>query len=405
MCKVERIGLPAPDNCLGCSACVAACARGALNLEQDERGFYRPSVDDGLCVGCGACSRACPVVGSPTSRRRPLKTMAAWDKDRARRLAATSGGMFMLLADAFVSQGGWVCGAAMNENMIVEHIVSNDINVIVKMRGSKYVQIRIDAALSDCLDLLKRGERVLFSGTSCQVDAMRRLARGRLSANLMTVDVLCHGAPSPRVWGDYVSYREREAGSKAVSSRFRKKDPSWTVFSLEMLFENGDRRSWCTVDDYYLRAFLGDYITQNACHSCPYTGTDRLSDITLADFWGYVSESCADRNTEDGISLVLVNSDAGMGLLKSVDGVHLIDKELGEAVKGNPPLRTVFPANGRSDEFWADYEKGGFDSVLDEYLGPRASSKKHQLSLWFNDHAYFFPGPLRRALVSARGGK
>lgn len=199
MCKVERIGLPAPDNCLGCSACVAACARGALNLEQDERGFYRPSVDDGLCVGCGACSRACPVVGSPTSRRRPLKTMAAWDKDRARRLAATSGGMFMLLADAFVSQGGWVCGAAMNENMIVEHIVSNDINVIVKMRGSKYVQSRIDAALSDCLDLLKRGERVLFSGTSCQVDAMRRLARGRLSANLMTVDVLCHGAPSPRV--------------------------------------------------------------------------------------------------------------------------------------------------------------------------------------------------------------
>ena len=147
-------------------------------------------------------------------------------------------------------------------------------------------------------------------------------------------------------------------------ARFRKKDPSWTVFSLEMLFENGDRRSWCTVDDYYLRAFLGDYITQNACHSCLYTGTDRLSDITLADFWGYVSESRADRNTEDGISLVLVNSDAGMGLLKSVDGVHLIDKELGEAVKGNPPLRTVFPANGRSDEFWADYEKGGFDSVL-----------------------------------------
>ncbi len=405
MANVEGIGLPPSDGCLGCSACVGACGKGALSFAQDERGFYRPVLDEGLCVSCGACSRACPVSGEKTPRTEPRSTYAAWDTDGGSRSVATSGGMFMLLSRAFVAQGGWVCGAVMNPDMVVEHVVSNDLGEIGRMRGSKYVQSRIDTALRECLALLRRGETVLFTGTSCQVDAMRRLARGKLSDNLVLVDVLCHGAPSPKVWQDYVAYREREAGSRAVSARFRKKEPSWTVFSLEMGFEDGGAGTWCTVDDYYLRAFLGDYITQRACHSCPYSGTNRLSDITLADFWGYVSETRADRNTEKGISLVLVNSEAGERLLGSLDGVHLVDKKLSEAVKGNSPLRTAFPANRREDEFWADYEAGGFDAVIGEYLGPRSFSKKHQLSLWFNDHAYMFPGPLRKALVSARGRK
>lgn len=405
MASVEDIGLPSSAACLGCSACIATCGKRALTLVQDGRGFYRPELDADLCFRCGACSKVCPVSGEPTPRREPQATFAAWDRDSVSRKTATSGGMFMLLARAFIEQGGWVCGAVMSDAMVVEHLVSNDIEVVERMRGSKYVQSSVGSALSECLSLLRRGERVLFSGTSCQVDAMRRLAKGRLSDGLVLVDVLCHGAPSPRVWGDYVAYREREVGCKAVGARFRKKEPSWTVFSMEMEFEGGCKSSWCTVEDYYLRAFLGDYITQGACHSCSYIGTDRLSDITLADFWGYVSESRAERNTEEGISLVLVNSEAGEALLHCLDGVQLVDKALGEAVKGNPPLRSTFPANRRAEEFWGDYEAHGFDTVVGEYLGPRASSRKHELSLWFNDHAYMFPAPLRRALIRVRGEK
>lgn len=403
MADTESIGLASPNECFGCSACIAACGKGALRINGDERGFYRPVLDESLCVKCGACAKACPAVGEPTPRSEPIRTLAAWDSNHSARLSATSGGVFMLLAQEFVAQGGWVCGAIMNADLEVGHVVTNDIDVIQKMRGSKYVQSRVDEALRDCLKLLSNGEKVLFSGTGCQVDAMRRLARGKLSERLVLVDVLCHGAPSPRVWYDYVSFRARETGSKPVAARFRKKEPSWTVFSLEMDFQNGQRKSWCTVEDYYLRAFLGDYISQVACHSCPYTRTDRVSDVTLADFWGYVSDTWADRNTEEGISLVLVNSGKGNALLESSGSVHLIDKPLAEAVKGNPPLRAAFPANRSEEDFWGAYETGGFNAVVEDYLGPRRFSFKHRISLWFNDHAYLIPRGLRQALIEARG--
>lgn len=397
-----QIVLAAPARCTGCGACYASCGLGAISMITDFRGFYRPRVDVEKCVSCGSCVRACPVVGDATGRAEPLVTLAAWDRDSDNRAESTSGGAFMLIADSVLARGGWVCGAVMCQDMVVRHVVTRDRDVVEEMRGSKYVQSDVSGALAECLVHLRDGEEVLFTGVSCQVDAMRRVAGGRYADGLLLVDVLCHGAPSPRFWRAYLDYREREENDEIIGVRFRKKEPSWTVFSLELTFKTEHHhRAWCTVEDFYLRAFLGDYITQEACHSCLYIGTGRVSDVTLADFWGYVSETRKDRNTEEGISLVLANTPKGKAVIESLTGLYSIKKTLPEAVKGNGPLRAAFSANSKKEEFWSAFNAGGIEAVK-RYLSPVHFGVKHRLSLLFNDHAYLFPRPLRERLIRLR---
>lgn len=309
----------------------------------------------------------------------------------------------MALADSFLKRGGWVCGAVFDENMQVKHIVTRDRSLVESMRGSKYVQSKVGDAIAECVDLLRKGEEVLFTGVSCQVDAMRRSVDEKLSDRLLLADVLCHGAPSPVFWRAYLDWQETAEGSKVVSARFRKKTPSWTVFSMELKFDNGRTIESCTEEDLYLRAFLGDYITQEACHTCSYVGTSRVSDITLADFWGYVSETKEDRNTEEGISLVLINTEKGLSEIALLRGrTRFVEKTLVEAVKGNGPLKKPFSANEREREFWQDFEEGGVNAVKSKYLGRVEYSLKHRLSLLFNDNAYRVPAGLRKALIRMR---
>lgn len=309
----------------------------------------------------------------------------------------------MLLADFVLQRGGWVCGAVLDSSMTVRHIVTRDRNMVDAMRGSKYVQSEVACALGECLAHLRDGDEVFFTGTACQVDAMRSLAGNALSDRLLTADVLCHGAPSPAFWQAYLDYRGSCEGAVVTGARFRKKTPSWTVFSMELIFGSGVKRAWPCDEDLYLRAFLGDYITRDACHICPYTGTGRVSDVTLADFWGYVSESRKDRNTEKGISLVLANTSEGACAIEAIaKRTYIVEKPLSEAVRGNVPLRRPFKANPKAEEFWEAFDDGGVEAVRSTFLGKKKPSKKHLLSLWFNDHAYLLPTFVRRRVVNWR---
>lgn len=345
-------------------------------------------------------------MGEPSLRESADTALACWNKNPAQRKSATSGGAFGILADAVLDSGGYVCGAVLDKNLDVCHIVSNDKQAVSRMIGSKYSQSNAAEAIKECSARLAAGETVLFSGTPCQVDAMRRVAPEEYSDNLILVDVVCHGAPSPMFWKSYVAYREKEKSANAISARFRKKEPSWTVFSLEMRFSDGESGQWETTHDYYLRAFLGDYISQTSCETCPYVGTDRVSDITLGDFWGYVSDSFATRNTEQGISLVLLNSEKGERLFGAVaPELVVVKKDLQEAVSGNVPLRGNIPKNDKSEAFWDTFENEGMDGVIRKFLTPKQFGLKHQLSLAFNDKAYLIPRNLRMRLIRLRSSR
>lgn len=390
--------------CTGCAACYAACGFRALEMRPDSEGFLRPYVDKDKCVGCGACERSCPEIRPVGLHDAPSTVFACWDRDFARREAATSGGMFMRLADLAVDKGFWVCGAVLGENLSVHHVLTRDIETIKAMRGSKYVQSDVRDAMKDCLEVFRNGGGVLFSGTPCQVAAIRELAGEQYAGKLFTLDVLCHGAPSPRFWRDYLDYREEQVGDTVVGARFRKKTPSWTVFSLELTFETEHRsQAWCTVEDLYLRAFLGDYISRECCHSCRYVGIRRSGDITLADFWGYVSEDRATRNDEHGISLVMPNTAIGkQWFSEASDELVVVEKPLEEAIRGNVPLRRRIEANIKRSEFWHDYEKGGIEAVRNTYLAPIKRGFKHRANLYFNNHAYLVPRKIRKKLLKVR---
>lgn len=390
--------------CTGCAACFAACGFSALEMHPDQEGFLRPHVDRDRCVGCGACEKACPEMRPVGLHAAASTVFACWDRDPERREAATSGGMFMRLADLAMDKGFWVCGAVFGENLSVRHVLTRDVETIKEMRGSKYVQSDVRDAMKDCLEVFRNGGSVLFSGTPCQVAAIRELAGERYAGKLVTLDVLCHGAPSPRFWRDYLDYRERQVGDVAVGARFRKKTPSWTVYSLELTFEAEHRpQAWCTVEDLYLRAFLGDYISRECCHSCRYVGTKRPGDITLADFWGYISEDKAARNDERGISLVMPNTAIGEQFLSEVSGeLVVIEKPLEEAMRGNVPLRRKIEGNAKRSDFWHDYNRGGIEAVKNTYLLPIKRSFKHRASLYFNDHAYLVPRIIRKIMLAVR---
>lgn len=219
------------DQCTGCAACFASCGTKAISMVPDDEGFLRPVVDLGKCVGCGVCTSMCPEVNFVSRTVEPQAVYACWDREDERREQATSGGVFMLLADAVLKRGGWVCGAVLDESLSVRHVVTRDRSMVKRMRGSKYVQSDLGSALEDCVDRLRADELVLFTGTPCQIAAVRQIASRVHSGELLVVDMLCHGAPSPLFWRAYLSYREGEMADKVVDARFRKKQPSWTVFS------------------------------------------------------------------------------------------------------------------------------------------------------------------------------
>ena len=225
------IELASWDECTGCAACCAACSFDALSMHADNEGFLRPEIDCDTCITCGACVRACPMLGAGYAKREPDKVLACWDRNSEQREFATSGGVFGLLASGVLAEGGYVCGAVLGEDMAVRHVVTRDGDLMKRMKGSKYVQSDTADALVACAHLLKEGCTVLFVGTPCQVAAMRAIAPKGSEKRLYLVDVLCHGAPSPLFWKAYLEYREAEVRDEVIDARFRKKSPSWTVFS------------------------------------------------------------------------------------------------------------------------------------------------------------------------------
>lgn len=398
--------LAATSRCTGCAACMASCGNGAILMRSDDKGFLHPCVNLSKCTGCGKCSSTCPELNEAISPCSPASVYACWDTDFERRMQATSGGVFMRLAEFVLNQGGSVCGAIFDEGLAVHHVVTREHAVVEKMRGSKYVQSNVGLALEKCAELLRADEFVLFTGTPCQVAAMRQIAARIRTGRLLSVDVLCHGAPSPLFWESYLEYRESENGSKAMHAWFRKKTPSWTVFSLELDFKTEHRlHAWCTTEDLFLRAFLGDYISRSCCHSCRYVGPERVGDITLADFWGYISETRADRNDEKGISLVMLNTAEGEGAFSKIAAnLKIVHKTLEEAQRGNVPLRKAIPCNLRREEFWKAFYAGGIEAVRDDYLAPVKRSLKHRANLFLNDHAYLIPSRVRSRILGARDG-
>lgn len=274
------------SNCCGCSACVNRCPKQCISLHEDKEGFLYPHVSTENCIDCGLCEKVCHEIHH-FEEHYPTKVLAAINKDDEVRQASSSGGVFSLLAENIIKEGGVVFGARFDDNWQVKLDYSESKEGILNFRGSKYVQARIDTAYSDCECFLKENRLVLFSGTPCQIAGLKHFLRKEYD-NLLTVDFVCHGTPSPKVWKRYLDETIDAINRQIQSVRFRdKKDEGWKKFRLALEFENEGDTFTVSVpnsENAYMRAFLSNLDLRPSCHDCKAKSGRSGSDITLGDF-------------------------------------------------------------------------------------------------------------------------
>ena len=325
------MNLAAHNLCSGCAACYSACVRKAISMMTDEEGFAYPHVDESLCVNCGLCERVCPSL-HPKASREPLSVYAAKAKDDALRKESSSGGIFSLLARQIISDGGIVYGAAIRESdLSVCHCSAENEEELSWLRGSKYVQSDVGDTYGRVRSQLDAGRKVLFSGTPCQVAALRNFL-ARDYDNLICVEVICHAAPSPLAWKKFLEKRAAASAKghdiarpEAVIDRrisFRRKNWGWKRYSLSLHFMNDKEYLLDLYTDTFLRGFLSELFNRPSCHQCSVRELRSGADITLGDYWN-VHQRFQEMDDDTGISVVLVNSEKGASLFNQV--AHLCD--------------------------------------------------------------------------------
>lgn len=392
------------ERCTACRACMCICPKDAITFQEDEKGFAYPVIGD-TCVHCNACLKVCPRNTGMLLNPSESEVYAAFSKDKQIRKNSSSGGLFSEIAKYILNQGGIVFAARMSKDQ--KEVVFDScksIEELIAFQGSKYVQSNPGLVYRQIKKNLSEGVKVLFVGVPCQVDGLKKYLNKEYS-NLVTIDIICHGVPSPKLWREYLSELEIRQQAKAFNVSFRFKKPNWTRFSLKVDFDNNKTVVNSKFDDPYLIAFLKEISMRENCHFCEYTSISRTGDITLADFWGYHSYDFKMRNTEKGISLVLINSEKGKMIFNEIqDAIESERRAMEEAISGNRSLQRPWAKNECSDLFWNEYLHGkGMLSALKKYCVPYRFPKKMYVTWFALNHMYLIPKSLLNVRKKLRG--
>ena len=344
-------------DCCGCGACAQSCPKGCITMKKDGEGFLYPNVEAARCIECGLCERVCPILNKKTAGSGEVKAYAAYATEDDLRGKSSSGGLFALLAEEILSRGGCVAGAAFDEAFSVRHILVDNVQDLEKLRGSKYVQSRMEDTYLCVKEQLQKGRPVLFTGVGCQVAGLKSYL-GKEHENLYTVDILCHGVPSPKVWEQYLREQEQSHGQKPSSISFRDKRSGWRRSSISMKFADSAEYCRWAGEDRYMQVFLRDICLRPSCHSCRFKAVPRLSDLTIGDAWGI--EKCMPELDDDrGTSVVLVNSEKGQKLFDRISS-RLVSRQgrLDTLLPPDADSRRSVKAHPNRSRFFAGLEQG-----------------------------------------------
>lgn len=331
----HRIILAKKELCTGCGACASVCPKGCIQLVEDEEGFLQPKIDKEACIRCHQCENTCPVLNPPMI---PVgfetQAFAAVNMDEKVRMRSSSGGVFRVLANNIVEQGGVVFGARFDKNWEVVHDCAETIEGVEAFMRSKYVQSRVGDTYRQAKQFLEQGRQVLYSGTPCQIGGLHKYL-GKDYPNLLSVDLVCHGVPSPKVWRKYLSWYTN--GERVVDVNFRDKENGWRGYSMFVATESTIRREKRSTNQF-MAGFLKDIYLRRSCYNCKFRSVHRIADITLADYWG-VHNVCPEMHDDKGTSIVFVHSNKAMEVLESVrDKMKLCQQDVGQAAANNPPM-------------------------------------------------------------------
>ena len=366
--------------CCGCGACEQICPQNALSMTEDEKGFIYPALNEALCVNCKLCEKVC-LYQRQTTFPTYGKTYVAYATDCDLRESA-SGGVFASIADSFLRNNGIVCGCAMmyqNAQLTVQHIIVSNTSELLSLKGSKYVQSDIRKCFKTIRHYLENGRNVLFSGTPCQVAALKGFLLKEYS-NLFCIELICHGVPSQKMFQDYIAEYERRNNEQVKKYYFRDKSFGWSHCGKLVSEHQSQHKEiyFPPEKSSYYQNFLDGYINRDSCYHCPYPGRQRPGDITIGDYWGIkkvhpelLTENGGSFNTYRGLSCMMVNTDKGKQLLCNSPGIKFAESDLEKASKYNEQILRPVALKPEREIILNLYAKNGYKAVEKWYTRRR----------------------------------
>lgn len=354
---MNNIELCKYDVCTQCYACLTTCPKDCILMIEAKEGFVVPNIDRERCVECGACVKACHQLNKEVIYQKPIKTYACWTKNLSDREKSSSGGAFSVVARKILKENGIVYGATMGEDLQVRHIGVEKMEDIILLQGSKYLQSYLGEIYKQVKKELNSGRKVLFTGTPCQVAGLLSFLPKSYN-NLFTCDLVCHGVPSQKAFDVYIDKIGIKGKCKEFNFRFTK---GWG-FQLST-----DKGVLSPKKSYYLRAFNRGLMFSEACYSCAYAKPERVSDITLADYWGLGLIKPFNHPTHKGISCLLVNNEKALNLLNDCPELEFEERPFEEAVEGNHNLSHVSSKPKGRDTYYEDSQTMSIKDLCSKY--------------------------------------
>ncbi len=370
------------ENCYGCTACSVICSHNAIQMISSKKGFYIPKLNSEKCINCGMCLKCCPACqkkGINNNISKEIKSYALRHKSDNVRFLSSSGGAFSAIVETFLEREDCVVyGAAFHKGKVCHLRVAP--SNIQELRKSKYVQSDLGRIFFNIREDLKNGLTVIFCGTPCQVDGLNLfLEISKVDRkNLLVLDFVCHGTLSPLLFNKYLRYCEKKKHERIVDHCFRSKKEGWHKYIAENVFASGKVDSKSFTSQLFTALFYTNYSFKESCYNCKFTSIKRMSDITLADFWG-IEKHLPELDDNKGISFVMANTAKGNMVLQNLQSVDLIEVPLNYT--DQPHLNHPVSRPKDNDEFWEYFNKHGFKKMAVKYL--KAGRIRRMLSACF----------------------
>lgn len=352
--------------CTGCCACENICPVNAIAMQEDREGFIFPVVDTEKCINCGKCTQKCPVLSPRYKNTDNPECRAIWAKDEIR-MKAASGGVFTAFAEVLIKRGGVACGAAYNDDLTVSHKFAEDLSGLEALKSSKYVQSNAGMSYRQVENYLKEGREVLFGGCPCQVAGLYAYLGNKKYDNLYTMDLICHGVPSPKVLRIYLNSHFKDKHINYID--FRAKEYYGWSTEMTITFDDGTIYRDTHDKDTFYRAFLPCMSLRKSCSSCPFSRLPRQGDLSIGDFWGIARYKKA-LNDKKGTSLVLVNNSKGYKILNECQELWTVNEvvPIAEGLRINKTIEHPFKPHPARKRFFDGLGKYDFDKLVDDCL-------------------------------------
>ena len=373
--------------CLFCKACINICPKQAISMYRDEYGFAYPIIDNQKCINCNLCEKICKRVKS-IEKNSPLQTIVGQSKDYDLSKKSSSGGLFAQLACACLDNKGVVFGCFMqktSEQFEVKHIYIEDKKDLYKLQGSKYVQSDIGVSYQQAKEFLDNNRQVLFSGTPCQIAGLKAFLNKEYD-NLLCVDLSCEGVPNSQIFNDYVKYLEENIiRAPIVDVKFRNKQRlGWNTSGLTIFYKQDKKIKEKIIekkDSSYFSLLINMHILRENCYQCPFTGLQRISDITIADAWGVFKEYPKIKQNKidkkQGVSLALLNSNKGIEAFEKIkENFNYQCVDANKFVKYNHPLRCPSIMTDNRERYLNIYKEKGYKTLEQIFQEEKEPKKK-----------------------------